>query len=269
MTDNFMKRNWLGLLGLVAGLAGITLAVYFYHAGRATRIPIFIEDPVRTEILSQERIADAPIRVFRSDGQEVVSDLMSTRFYIWNDGKAPIRSEHVLKDILITLDGDDDSIVDFRLQSISRDVTELSLSRHPSDTAKTLELSFKILEQYDGATGQIIYEGNPQSKLVINGTIEGVTEFRASPENMKRQDWYKICFVGIGMLGNILVLTTFNRALRQSTKPILVFTPTTKITIWIGAALFVFSLLAYVLQLTVIGKPDFMEYIPIGILPSM
>ncbi len=190
-----LRRNWLGIVGVIGaitGIIGIALSIHFYSISRSIREPIFLEDPIRTEILTHERITQAPIKVFRSDGDEVTSDLISLRFYFWNAGNDPIHSDDLLRDLTIYLDNQDAKILDFRLLKTSRDVAGLALKRDPSDPNRSLILSFTILEYNDGATGQIIYEGASDCKLKIKGVIEGVKRFTLNTDLQPAKFWSEI-----------------------------------------------------------------------------
>lgn len=169
-----LRKNWIGILGIVIAAA---IAWFLYNESRLYRQLIFLVDPVRTEILSAERTAKAPIKVIkRSDGTEVTSDLTSVRFYLWNRGKQSIRRNNVLMNLIISLDDTTGEILDAKSLKVSRPITELKLLRHDSNPTRNLVVDFFILEQNDGMTGQIIYEGNPRATFVISGIIEGVKQ---------------------------------------------------------------------------------------------
>jgi hypothetical protein len=177
MNRIILRRNLLNIISILIGIIGILLAVYFYSSGRRYRKIIFFEDPIKTEILNQERLTQAPIKVYRNNGDEIINDLISVRFYLWNAGTEAIHSNEVLRDIILSLDNNSSEIIDYRLLKISREVAEISLQRSHIDSLRSLMLSFSILEKNDGITGQIIYEGSIDSKLSIHGVIEGIDEF--------------------------------------------------------------------------------------------
>ena len=172
-----------------------------------------------------ERFAPAPIKVFRNDGKEITSNLVSIRFYLWNAGNAAIHRDDVLRNLTITLDDEDSEILDFLFLKISRDVTDLKLQRNPADSLHSLLLSFSILEQNDGATGQIIYEGPLNSKLRIKGVIEGVKEFTSASEVQSSGFWREYrkklinFFVVVVILSFLSAIFIFNeKILSQKTK---------------------------------------------------
>ena len=152
--------------------------MFLYEKSQVRPEPVFVVDPTRTRLLDSSRAFLAPIRVLRRDGTEVHRDLTAVTFYFWNAGRAPIRREHILKPLLITLTDSTSAILDFSLLSVSRDVTRLRvlpLSTSPH-LGRTLRLDFQILEQGDGGVGQILYEGNPAASLTIDGVVEGAKQ---------------------------------------------------------------------------------------------
>lgn len=170
---NFLKVNWLGLIGLLLGIAGVLATIYFYELSKSERQPFLIIDPARVEILSSDRAAGVPITVLRKDGSEIKSSLNAVRFYFWNNGKESIKQSNILQPIIIRIDEPQARIIDFKVLKISREVTNLQIQRNPNDADKSLLITFSILEQFDGVTGQIIYEGNPNSSISTLGVIEG------------------------------------------------------------------------------------------------
>jgi hypothetical protein len=210
----FIKKNWLGILGLVIGVIGLAASFYFFNESKKNREPIFVVDPVRTEILSTRRVSDAPIRILKNDGTEITSDLNSIRFYFWNRGSESIKRANVLQAIKVTLEDPRGSIIAYKLLKRSRDITELRILPETINS-RSLIIDFAILENNDGGTGQIIYEGKPEAQFTISGIIESVKRIETadyligSPSFM---DYLKsLRFIGvlvltIVLLGAILLL---------------------------------------------------------------
>jgi len=172
----FLKKNWLGVLGLLVGLAGVALSIVFYTRTLADREPAFFVDPNRTEIIRGDRIATAPLRVTKSDGTEVKGDITSARIYLWNRGKLPIKPNHILSPITLELADDEAEILDYQVVGCSRDVVGPNIQRAGTDPNRQLQVDFTILEQNDGICIQVIYSGNPTASFLLDGKIEGVHE---------------------------------------------------------------------------------------------
>jgi hypothetical protein len=225
----FLKRNWLGIIGIVGTIVGVTLSVYFYKMSVVFPEPVFLLDPVRTTIVDSQRFSEAPLRVVRANGDEIKGDVTSVRFYFWNNGKKSIKPLTILEPLVITLDDPNGEILDYKILKCSRKVVEPSVERNPGDPNKNLLLSFAILEQKDGLTGQVIYSGKPEAKLAIYGAIEDVRKIltnaiiiqRGWPKEFIKEISFAILVLGtIVLLGVNMALSTRNRPTKpKPTKP--------------------------------------------------
>jgi hypothetical protein len=171
---NFSRTNWQFLTATAIALLAIYLSYYFYSDSIKSREPVFLIDPIRTEILSTKPLDSAPIRVLRKNGSEIHSNLYAVRFYFWNRGKESIRRANILDRLNIILEDSLSDILDFRILAVSRKVTKFQLIPDTSAQLRSLFIDFDILDANDGATCQIIYEGKPNAGLAIQGVIEGV-----------------------------------------------------------------------------------------------
>src|SRR5437879_3797402 len=96
--NSFWKINGVGVIGI---LLGIVIAFYFYEKGHKYREPIFLVDPVRTPIISSSTASQAPLIILKSDSTPIKADVTSIRFYFWNRGNEPIKSQNVLSHVNI------------------------------------------------------------------------------------------------------------------------------------------------------------------------
>src|SRR5436190_9965325 len=179
----FLSHNRLGLLGILLGAVGLYGTYHFYQLSRESREPVFVVDPVRTEIISAQRILTAPIRVLKRNGVPITKDLFAIRFYFWNAGQRPILAQEVLDPLRIVLQDSAGEILDYKVVKVSRSVARVHLL--PVDSSRvlqTLGLTFSILEHNDGVGGQLIYQGNRGAPLVMTGTIEGVARIGTSAD---------------------------------------------------------------------------------------
>ena len=170
------KRNsfWkiLGILGSVGSIVGAIMGIYFYQVARKERIPTLIFHPIKTELLKKDNIDKSPISVFLKSGKPLNSNLISTTFYFFNQGKESIKSVNVLEPLLITPQDRNVSIVDINMIKVSRSVTGIVL-KHDT-VSNSLNISLSILEQNDGVAAQIIYEGGDMNTIFeMSGVIEG------------------------------------------------------------------------------------------------
>lgn len=203
----FAKRNWLGILAIVGVFIGITsplLTIYFYKRTIAPPEPVFLIDPSRTVIVDSDRFFEAPLRIIRSNGDEIKGDVTSVRFYFWNDGRKSIKNSNILEPLVVTLDDPNGEILDYKILKCSRRVVNPLVERNSTEPNKSLDLSFSILEQNDGLTCQVIYGGNPEASLEIDGTIEGS---RISTGATIKRRWHKEFIKNIALV--ILVVGIF------------------------------------------------------------
>jgi hypothetical protein len=167
---NTLREN---AITIAFGLKGIACSFYFYTLSMEKREPVFYVDQNRAYVLSIEYLETSPIKVWKSGGEEVTSDLTSLRFYFWNQGRRPISSADVLEPIRFTLGDSTSEILDFRILNRSRNITGSNLSRDSSDSEHSIIYSFNILEQNDGISGQILIQGEPDTKLDVSGIVVG------------------------------------------------------------------------------------------------
>ena len=185
----FLKRNWLGILGLLVGVAGISLSIMFYTRTLAERDPAFVVGLDRTEIIRADRVSGAPLKVVKGDGTEISGDISSVKMYFWNRGKLPIKPEHVLQPIYITLQDERADILDFQVVGYSRDVVDPQVTRSASTPRRSLAVSFRIMEQNDGLCLQVIYSGDPTANFGMTGRIEGVAQPIGSESIARSRFW--------------------------------------------------------------------------------
>ena len=168
-----IKKNLWQIIGTLIGITGIFLSIFLYQKTIRERDPVLIIDPVRTEILDSEKLVNSPIVVKTPDGSPVNADVTSVNFYFWNKGAEAIKKEHILKNLSLVIGDPSAKIIDKKLLKVSRDVCKIDLTSFVQSHNK-INLEFDILEKYDGLSGQIIYEGNPEADIYIEGIIESV-----------------------------------------------------------------------------------------------
>lgn len=150
---------------------GLLTGYYFYFISIKEADPTFIVDPIKTTLVDK-KILGRPINIVDSEGKEILDDVNSITFYFFNQGGAPLKRENILSPIRLSL-SNNSKIIDFRILHKSREVSHLSLNT-TGTTNSSIDIDFKILEHNDGFTGQIIYIGDRNSQLLIEGEIEGV-----------------------------------------------------------------------------------------------
>jgi hypothetical protein len=176
---SFSKKAWPGIVaGLLGSFATMALGIWLTMERRE---PVFATEPRRALIVNAKYMTDAAINVTHSDGTPVRSDITGVTFYFWNQGNKPIRHSEVYTAIRVGTDDPSVNILELKVVGESRKgVTRFVTSpdeKNQNGQVKSHTVTFNVLEQGDGMTGQIIFEGNPYAQFGIIGSVEGVKSF--------------------------------------------------------------------------------------------
>jgi hypothetical protein len=158
-------------------LVGFLISLYFYSKSIEAREPTFYQEPYSLNIINKELIKSAPLIITTLDGTEIEGNVYSTTFCFFNQGKKSIKKENVLKRIEIEISDSTTHIVAFKVLKISREISQISLSR---DSLKNniLLIDFSILETGDGLLAQVVYSTNSNPELKFMGIIEGAKNIK-------------------------------------------------------------------------------------------
>jgi hypothetical protein len=152
---SFVSDRALGLFGLLIGVIGLVLTVIIYFISIAEPALTIVVNPARTSILKSGETTKLRVQF---DGIEVRGNLAAAQIYVWNAGRKAIRSDEILEPIVIrTTDGS--RILETQLTTVSRKVNGITVSP-VSGRPDSVQLNFEVLERYDGAVLNIIYEGD-------------------------------------------------------------------------------------------------------------
>ncbi len=154
----------------------IVYGYYFLYVGNKSREPTFFVDPIRTTILDKTNAADAPLHLLTSKGDTITSDVVSVYIYFFNQGKETIKYENVYAPLKVKLDTNS-RILDFKIIKSSRKVSGIGVTI--DSTGKYLNITFRALEKDDGFVGQVIFAGDKNSQLFIEGGIDGAKDFKS------------------------------------------------------------------------------------------
>lgn len=183
-------------------------------------------DPIRAPVIDSKSFPKTTIRVVKENNIPIEGDVTSVRFYFWNNGREPIRRENILNPIVVFLSDKSGEILDYRLLSLSRpEVINATVERNEHDPKTSVKISFRILEKYDGFTGQLLYSGDPNANLIIKGVIEGVKEIETNA-SLSKFAFYKHIFLNFVLpmlsiiVGFLIIWSTFHgkRAAERSGK---------------------------------------------------
>ena len=201
--SSFIKKNRLEIILFALSLIA---AFILYLYSMKEREPIFLVDPIRTEILRRQDLDESPIKVLRNDSTRIMTDLTVAKVYFWNNGRESIKREHILENLMIEFDDSTNQILDFKLLKVSRAITGIRVQRDSVKMQKRLCVDFNILEDDDGFSAQIIFSGNQNTRIRLLGIIEGAKNIRFSPP--ATLFWMKqlVRILEIMLLGLILIV---------------------------------------------------------------
>lgn len=165
----------VNFISLILAIIGVYLAFHFYYAAKIAPRLVYFTHPVRATVLKAGQASE--IKAFYRD-KEISSDVTVAQIAIWNQGNAPIRKEQILKPVVVYTE-DNSPILEATIRKTTRDVTELNLKTDDLQKGR-LTLNWNILEPQDGGVIQIIYAGDSQANLIVEGVIEGQKEVEKS-----------------------------------------------------------------------------------------
>ncbi len=89
-----------GWVGLLVGLVGIAVGLYFGLISRRRRELLFSVNPVRTKVVTSGQATD--LKVLYRDESLGDIDITAVQLAIWNAGYESIKKGHVRKEIVVT-----------------------------------------------------------------------------------------------------------------------------------------------------------------------
>lgn len=164
----FFSNPVVGIIGSIASVIGLLLAIYFYVESKETRQLICYVNPVKAVVI---KTGQASRLTTSFDTKVVETDITAAQVAIWNQGEKSVKRDNILKPILIYTENNS-PILEATLRKSSRDVVQLSLNTDELQKGR-VSVSWNILEHNDGGVIQLIYAGDPSIKLKADGVVEG------------------------------------------------------------------------------------------------
>ncbi|MFL6207529.1 MAG: hypothetical protein ACJ74W_01690 [Pyrinomonadaceae bacterium] len=175
---------WVGFVGTIASVLGVAIAIYFYAEGRKNHQLAYYVNPAKTVVV---QAGQASKLVVNFDNQVIGTDITAAQVAFWNQGKLSIRRDDVLKPIVIYTENNA-PILEATLRKSSRDVVQISLSTDDLQKGR-VPISWNILEHNDGGIIQLIYAGNPNVHINMDGVIEGQKNIFQVLPSSHTTDW--------------------------------------------------------------------------------
>jgi hypothetical protein len=169
---NWRDHNfWFGIVGIVIGIIGIVLAVYFYQASKIKPLLTFGVHPLKTELQTPDY--DKKLGFIYKGKPVDTESITSVQVSIWNAGTRSIRDSDVLDPFLLVM-SDRAPILSVRVKKTSRPICGFELIDNQEDyKSGTCRLKWRILEPGDGVVLQIIYAGSSRRDPTLEGALEG------------------------------------------------------------------------------------------------
>lgn len=164
----FFSKPIVGIVGSIASVVGLALAIYFYVNSNYYREFVYMVHPAKAVVVKGGQLSRLSVIL---DGKILGTDVTAAQVAFWNEGKSSIRSEHILQPFKLVT-SPEARIIEASVRKKSREPVSINLDTNRIDQGE-LGISWNILEQGDGAILQIIYAGPPSTPISINGVIEG------------------------------------------------------------------------------------------------
>jgi len=167
----FFSNPAVGVIGSVASVIGLILAIYFFLESTRERELTYFVHPVKSIVV---RAGEASGLSVTLGGNAIRGNVTATQLAFWNAGKEPIRAQHMLRPLVIRTEGNV-PILEARIRKESRKVVELQLDQSKMEQGE-VGVSWSILEEGDGGVIQLIFAGGTDVSISASAVIEGQPE---------------------------------------------------------------------------------------------
>ena len=168
---SFFGRPEMVAVAWLIGVFGAIWGVYTYYATQEKPGLTYFEHPSKAAVVRTGQTSRLAVLF---DGKEVTGNVTASQVAIWNAGRKPIRSDSVLKPLVIST-ADGSRILEARLQKVSREVAGFKMDISHLAQGK-VALSWSILEEGDGAVVQIVYAAGDDVQITADAVLVGQPE---------------------------------------------------------------------------------------------
>ncbi len=207
------RNPYVGILGSIASIIGLILAVYFWHESRRYRELVYFVNPAKAVVIKSGQTSKLN---YFYEGKEIKSDVTAIQIAIWNQGSESIKKENIVSNINISTTPSV-HILEVITRKKSRDAINLVFDQSMAKNG-TIPLTWNILENGDGILLQIIYAGDTNVIFSLEGLIEGQASIKEikysgsilSPaeqfsQQKKSVRWFIYIFLGLLFVYVILI----------------------------------------------------------------
>jgi hypothetical protein len=158
--------GFIGCLGSLASIIGLLFSFFPWWSAPKKDLSFCI-NPVRTPIVQIAKRSDVSVSY---KGKAVDGDVTAVQIAIWNAGREPIKADDVLKPII--LHTATNQIIESLILKTTRNVCEFQLTSN-NIGSNSIGMKWRILEHDDGALLQIVYSGDSDVPLTLDGILVG------------------------------------------------------------------------------------------------
>jgi hypothetical protein len=177
----------IGILGALASIIGIPLAIGFWLWPTLPKRELtYAIQPIRTAFVQVSHPSDITVLY---KGKPIKGDLSAAQIMIANAGQEAIETQDVKVQLSLVISNAE--ILDRTLLTPARKGTSFTLATNLPNTR--LDLNWNILEKGDNPVIQVLYAGNRDASIVLEGRIKGQFEPKlVSWPTAKHAPWYHI-----------------------------------------------------------------------------
>jgi hypothetical protein len=169
----FFSNPVVGIIGSLASIAGIFLAIYFYMDAKVVPELTYFVNPAKAVIGKPGQMNRITVLV---DKDTLRTEVSAVQVAFWNRGKQTIKTNNVLKSLVIYTEHGE-PILETTIRKMSRDVVGVGLNQSMMARGR-ITVSWDILERNDGGVIQLIYAGGPDVPIRAECVLEGQSKIK-------------------------------------------------------------------------------------------
>jgi hypothetical protein len=144
--------------------------IYSYYAGKLNPRLVYALDPNRAVLINSDSTAINDFSIQYKGNTILRKDVRTATIYLWNNGNAATHKQQILSQLKFVLP-ENTEILDAMILRTTRSICDIQL--HRLNSKNQISIDFNILEPGDGAAVQLIYAGDPNAAIKIDGYVEG------------------------------------------------------------------------------------------------
>jgi uncharacterized protein YcbK (DUF882 family) len=196
-------------ISAITSLIALPLSFYFYYAAKEYPRLTYYVNPAKAVVV---KAGQASRLTTSYDNKVIDTDITAAQVLLWNNGSKSIKRENILKPIVIYTENNI-PILEATIRRSSREVTQLALSTDETQQGRVTVL-WNILEQNDGGIIQLIYAGDTNVQIRVDGVVEGQPHNeKYDPDKWTHKSWGG---VALGVTIFFLLIAWLSRTAKAS-----------------------------------------------------